>query len=70
MLLEPTCFKRGCRHFQGVKQSDGTELTEVVFCKAFPDRIPDKIAYGKDKHDKPLEGQKNDIVFEPITKGG
>lgn len=65
MLLEPACFKRKCRHFQGVKQSDGTEDTEVVVCKAFPDKIPDEVAYGNNKHSAPLKDQKNDIVFEP-----
>lgn len=33
-------------------------------CLAF-ENIPDKIISGKNKHKKPLKGQKNNIVFEP-----
>jgi len=64
MLLEPNCYKRKCIHFTGVSQPDGTELTERVVCKAFPEGIPDPIAYGLVKHVRPYPGQKNDIVFE------
>lgn len=42
-------------------------LDVITFsCKAFPKGIPDKIMTGKNKHLKPLPGQKNSIVFEPI----
>lgn len=64
MLLEPNCFKRHCKHFTGVSQPDGTELSERVVCKAFPDIIPDEIAYGSNLHLKPLPDQKNKIVYE------
>jgi len=37
-------------------------------CEAFPDRIPDEILLTGNPHTKPLPGQKNDIVFEPIEK--
>jgi hypothetical protein len=33
-------------------------------CKAF-DKIPDEIIFGKNDHSKPLEGQKNNVVYEP-----
>lgn len=36
-------------------------------CKAF-EEIPDEIYLGDNKHTKPLKGQKNNIVFEPIKK--
>jgi hypothetical protein len=36
-------------------------------CKAFPEGIPDEILEGKDKHLKPLPGQKNGIVFSPAS---
>ncbi len=36
-------------------------------CTAF-EKIPDEILEGKNKHDVPLKGQKNDIVFEQIKK--
>ena len=63
MLGEPACFTRKCKHFIGVK-NDGDETTERNYCKAFSDRIPNEIAYGNNKHIKPLPNQKNDIVFE------
>jgi hypothetical protein len=34
-------------------------------CKAFPDGIPNEIIESN-VHDKPIEGQENDIIFEPI----
>jgi hypothetical protein len=63
MIIEPTCFQRNCKHFLGVK-NDGEETTERVYCKAFPDRIPDGIAYGNNPHSKPLSFQDNNIVYE------
>lgn len=63
MLLEPTCYTRQCKHFLGVK-NDGDETTERNFCKAFPDGIPDEIAYGKNLHMEKFLGQKNSIVYE------
>lgn len=56
MLTEPNCSKRGCLHFRGVSQPDGTEMTERVVCDAFPDGIPDEIAYGDNLHLKPFPG--------------
>lgn len=35
-------------------------------CKAFSKEIPDEIYLGDNKHKKPLKGQENDIVFEPV----
>ena len=64
MLDTPNCFSRKCKHYIGVSQSDGTEMTEVNICKAFLKGIPDMIAYGSERHDIPLENQDNDIVFE------
>jgi len=64
MILEPNCYKRGCKHFLGVSQSDGTEATEFVYCEAFKDGIPEEIAYGKNLHKKPFKDQDNDIVYE------
>lgn len=34
-------------------------------CNAFA-TIPNEIIFGENNHSKPLETQKNDIVFEPI----
>lgn len=65
MLYEPNCFTRGCVHYEGVSQPDGTEKTERHVCAAFPKGIPDEIAHGPNKHLTPLAVQKNDLVFTP-----
>lgn len=44
------CFK--CVHFDEIGGG----------CKAFAE-IPESITSGANKHDKPLKGQDNDIVF-------
>lgn len=64
MLDEPRCFTRTCRHFGGVSQPDGTEMSERVVCPAFPDGIPRRIAYGEDPHDVVAPDQIGTIVFE------
>lgn len=64
MILIPKCYERKCRYYLGVSQPDGTEMTERVVCNAFPNGIPDEIAYGDNKHLKPLPDQMNDIVYE------
>lgn len=64
MLAAPSCHLRGCKHFLGVLQSDGTEATEVVYCKAFPEGIPDDIAYGNNPHLEVVPGQEGDFIFE------
>lgn len=64
MISEPRCYKRKCKHFIGVLQPDGTELSEVVVCKAFPVQIPNEIAYGDNLHLDIEEGQENNIVYE------
>jgi hypothetical protein len=66
MIQEPKCSKRNCIHFIGVK-NDGDETTERVVCAAYPDGIPDVIAYGKNKHKKIRKDQDNEIVFEKET---
>ena len=57
MIAEPNCHKRNCKYFIGVK-NDGVEINERVYCKAFLDSIPNEIAYGNNKHLKPLINQK------------
>ena len=59
----PECFERHCKHYQGIKQIDTTEATEVSFCAAFPDGIPDKIVVGDDLHTQPFPGD-NGIRYE------
>ena len=63
MIAEPQCSKRSCKHFDGVK-NDGDETTERVFCKAYSDKIPDRIAYGKDLHMVVADDQDNDVIYE------
>ena len=67
MIAEPNCHKRKCKHFIGVK-NDRLELNERVYCKTFPDKIPDKISYGNNKHNVPLKNQENDIVYQKQTE--
>ena len=64
MIQTPKCFKRKCIHYIGVKQDDQKENNERVVCTAYPDMIPDVIAYGKNKHKKVRGDQDNEIVFE------
>lgn len=67
MIEEPQCYTRKCIHFEGVKQPTlGEEAGEFVYCKAFPNGIPDDIAYGNNKHLVPIPNQKNEIVFEKV----
>lgn len=66
MIEEPKCFKRKCVHFLGVKSDPGEESTEVnerPVCKAYPNRIPPEIAYGKILHLEPYPGD-HGIQFE------
>lgn len=49
----PICFE--CAHF----------YIETSTCEAFQNQIPREILDGENFHDKPLPGQKNDLVFEP-----
>ena len=46
-----------CKHYLGTWQ-----------CSAFPKKIPIEIISNDNDHSKPLPNQKNDIVFEPISK--
>lgn len=62
-LGPPRCWERGCKHFIGVDQPDGPELSERVVCTAFPNGIPDEIAYGENLDIEPFPGD-NRIQFE------
>lgn len=64
MIAEPLCYARKCKHFTGVSQPDGTEMTETVVCAAFPQGIPQEIAYGDNPHTEPYPGD-NGIQYEP-----
>lgn len=62
MIAEPRCHKRKCKHFTGVR-SEGIEENERVVCLAFPNEIPNDIAYGKNPHRSPYPGD-NGIRYE------
>lgn len=69
MLDESKCQKRKCVHYLGVKndakENDfaNPEVGERHVCVAFPDGIPNKIAFGNDLHTKPVKGD-NGIQYE------
>ena len=65
-INEPTCWTRRCKHFIGVK-NDGDETTERVVCEAYPNKIPDAIAYGPELHLTPYPGD-NGIIFQEKNK--
>jgi len=67
MIAEPKCHIRRCKHYLGVNQPDGTELTERNVCNAFSEGIPYVIAYGNNDHREPYDGD-NGIQFEAITE--
>ena len=69
-MMQPNCSKRRCLHFQGVRYlEEGKEETEVVYCSAFPNGIPDDISYGDNEHSKPVKAQGNNIVYEQKAPG-
>ena len=55
--VDLVCFK--CKNFRRFRGG----------CLAFPAGIPDQITSGQNEHSKPLKGQRNKIVFEPIKDG-
>ena len=63
MLAEPKCYTRQCKHYLGFMQPNGTEMSEVNYCFAFPNGIPKEIAYGDNPHTAPFPGD-HGIVFE------
>lgn len=56
--LFPPCFY--CKHIQTI----GTQDLHGWTCPAFPEGIPYTILSRYYSHDKPLEYQGNDVVFE------
>jgi hypothetical protein len=64
MIDEPNCRKRECKHYIGIIQPDDTERSERPACSAYPDGIPEDIAFGNSLHKNPRKDQNNKIVFE------
>jgi len=63
MLEAPRCYERKCKHYKGVAQPDGTEISERYVCDAFPNGIPSAIALGNNLHLVPVPGD-NGITYE------
>jgi len=61
VLEEPKCSIRKCKHFIGAKGYPESE--QAVVCKAYPNGIPDEIAFGNDLHLEPRTGD-HGIQFE------
>ena len=65
--IRPNCFARQCKHFLGFVNPEGDEEDgEIVNCSAFPEGIPDEIAFGSDTHAEKHPDQDNDIVYERL----
>jgi hypothetical protein len=58
MFLAPNCYKRSCVHFLGVADPNAPDDDDRQRprCRAFPDGIPEEIAYGDNEHLEPVEG--------------
>lgn len=67
MLAEPNCSKRSCIHFLGHDRLNGTDESLVHVCRAYPDGIPDEIAFGDDLHLEAKLGQVGPYVFETLV---
>lgn len=61
---EPQCSKRGCRHLTGATTSGRGEIGQRAACHAFPEGIPDDIAYGDNLHLTVDPRQVGEVVFE------
>jgi hypothetical protein len=67
-IMPPRCYlnDRKCKYFNGFILTKNGRSGKVV-CKAFPEGIPEIIAYGKDLHNKVIDGQIGNFVFEQET---
>jgi len=65
MLRTTRCFR--CKHFT-IKEDPKDKESVLSFCPAFPDGIPKEIDRGlhsgTELHDKPIDGQVGDFIFE------
>jgi hypothetical protein len=61
--VTPNCYdeNRKCKFFDGFAIK---EDVPVPICKAFPDGIPQDIAFGNNQHKQPIKGQIGKYVFE------
>lgn len=68
MIAPPNCHKRKCVYYKGIKWLEDEEDSEVPYCAAYSDGIPDDIAYGSDKHLEVRDDQDNEIVYEEFEE--
>lgn len=69
MNRPPRCWKRRCKHYIGVvRQVEEDESSEVPVCKAFPEGIPNDIAYGIDPHLEVHIFQDNTVTYKMKKK--
>ena len=64
MFSACSCFKRMCKHFEGIMESNGPERPGKHICKAFPEGIPDEILSGRNEHSVSMPGQDNIEIYE------
>lgn len=64
IIIPPNSQCRSCRHFIGVEQPDGTEMSERLVCRAFPEGIRDAIVANMVSHRQPIAGD-GGIQWEP-----
>jgi len=62
MLEEPNCYIRKCKYWYGFVKTKDSRI--ITVCLVFPKGIPDDIAYGEDKHEKVIDGQVGNFVYE------
>lgn len=57
MTILPQCIT--CKHLD-------RQVRGVIRCPAFPQEVPDAIAFNEVAHDRPMLGQHGEIVHEPV----
>lgn len=65
MIELSNCQLRGCVHFSGII---GEHIEARPACKAFPDGIPEVIAYGPEKHLESIKGDGGVVFGKTIDK--
>lgn len=60
-IEEPQCYTRSCAHLELAPQGG-------IKCKAFPKGIPNRIAYGGDKHETVAPDQVGNATYLRNTR--
>jgi hypothetical protein len=66
MLITCSCFKRMCKHYEGIEDSN-PEPSARHICKAFPKGIPDEVVVGENDHLSLIPGQNSDEIYEGVS---